>query len=224
MVCSFVVGLGCSPAATTPGGARQEQGPSAEKLAAIEAYENYRADYFAATVQGLAGQQKEATERWGGVGDDGFAEVAAIELDDGSVAYTTIGFGAPVMGNQLGFEFVAFADSVDRRVGDTLLAIGFSAGKSSAPIAPYHRFAFSGDEPGPNRFFFLDGGSGPDGYSVHRIVVAPVPLEIYEQYAVGVEETETPQAVRLLGLGDGRPVLRSLPPALRAMWGGNEAL
>lgn len=55
-------------------------------------------------------------------------------------------------------------------------------------------------------------------YAVHRIVVVPISLSLYEQYVVGVPETETPQAIRILGLGEGRPVMKSLPARLRAGW------
>ena len=208
----------CTSPPTTRGG---RAAPTAEELAALESYEKYRSDYYAATVEGLAGEYRAPIEEWGGMSPAGtFSDVAAIALDDGSFAYTTVGLGAPEMGNGHGFEFVAFADSLDRDVGDTLLAIGFGAERDPVPLAPYHRYAFSGesDDGLPTRFFLLDGGSGPEGYDVHRIVVVPIPLSLYQQYTVGVPETETPQAIRILGLGEGRPVITSLPGALRAGW------
>lgn len=218
--------LGCG---STPGSQSERDSPTsqrgtaptAEELAALESYEKYRTDYYTATVEGLAGEHREPVEQWGARSAAGtFADVAAIPLDDGSFAYTTVGLGAPVMGNGQGFEFVTFADSFDREVGNTLLAIGFGAENDPVPLEPYHRYGFSGenDDNGPTRFFLLDGGRGPQGHAVHRIVVVPVSLSLYEQYVVGVAEGDTPQAIRILGLGEGRPVLMSLPARLRAGW------
>ena len=226
----FFATVGCTSRPTSdpaPGSSPPEtQTAAPEEIAALAAYENYRTEYYDSAVLGLTGAHAAAVQRWaasgGPGGSGGFAEVAAIALGDGSVAYTTVGFGAPVMGNGLGFEFIAFADSVNPVVSDTLLALGFSAPSDPVPIAPYDRFAFAGadGDEAPTRFFFLDGGRGPAGHPVHRVVVVPVSLSVYEQYIVGLERApeDTPQAVRLLGLGEGRPVLRSLPAPLRAAW------
>ncbi|MBV1857081.1 MAG: hypothetical protein KUG77_01625 [Nannocystaceae bacterium] len=126
--------LGCAPnpgsqsEGESPSTPQRGPAPTAEELSALEAYEKYRTDYYAATVEGLAGEYRDPVEQWGAKSAAGtFADVLAIALDDGSFAYTTVGLGAPDMGNGQGFEFVAFADSFDPEIGNTLLAIGFGA-------------------------------------------------------------------------------------------------